>query len=117
MLAVVADAQNLPRWAPAFARTVRPDGTDWIIVTGEDREARITVRASAEHGTVDLLATDNPVRGAFSRVLPNGRGSEYVFTLFFPTDTDDTAITQQMDIVNDELAAVRALCEHSSPRT
>jgi uncharacterized protein YndB with AHSA1/START domain len=112
VFALVADAHNLPRWAPAFARAVRPAGNDWIIVTSEDREGRLTVRASPEHGTVDLLATDDPRRGAFSRVLPNGHGSEYVFTLFFPFDTDDAAITRQMNIVKDELAAVRALCEH-----
>jgi hypothetical protein len=46
-----------------------------------------------------------------SRVLPNGSGSEYLFTLFFPADTPEAAVAQQMAVVQDELETVRALCE------
>ncbi len=76
-----------------------------------DGETRITVRVCREHGTVDLLGVENPARGAFSRVLPNAGGSEYLFTLFFPDGTEEAAIGRQMAIVEDELQAVRALCE------
>ncbi len=107
---LVADPRSLPRWAPAFARGVRPDGDDWVIDTGEG-DLRITVRVSREHGTVDLLVAKNPDRGAFSRVVPNGGGSEYLFTLFFPDGTDEIAIARQMAIVEGELQAVRTLCE------
>lgn len=110
VLELVGDPCNLPRWAPAFARAVRPDGDDWLIATGEG-ETRITLRVSREHGTVDLLAAANPDRGAFSRVVPNGRGSEYLFTLFFSDDTDEDAVARQMAVVEQELRAVRALCE------
>jgi hypothetical protein len=44
-------------------------------------------------------------------VLPNGAGSRYLFTLFFPADTPDAAVAQQMAVVQDELETVRALCE------
>jgi hypothetical protein len=43
--------------------------------------------------------------------VPNGDGSEYLFTLFFPDGTDTAAITRQMAIVDEELHAVRRLCE------
>jgi hypothetical protein len=116
VLAVVADPRRLPEWAPAFARSVQPDGDDWLIDTGEG-PARITVRVSPEHGTVDLLRATDPARGAFSRVVHNHGGSEYLFTLLFPHGTAETAISRQMATVEEELEAVRALCEAEPRRT
>jgi hypothetical protein len=116
VLALVADARRLPEWAPAFARGVQPDGDAWLIDTGEG-QVRITVRVSPEHGTVDLLSATDPTRGAFSRVLHNDGGSEYLFTLFFPDGTADAAIARQMATVEDELEAVRALCEAQARST
>jgi hypothetical protein len=116
VLALVADPQRLPEWAPAFARGAQPDGDEWLIDTREG-QARITVRVSPEHGTVDLLRATDPTRGAFSRVVPNHDGSEYLFTLVFPDGTTETAIAQQMATVEDELEAVRALCEAEAGRT
>src|SRR5829696_1397705 len=106
----VADARNLPVWAPAFASAVRPDGDRWI-VTSDAGEFPILVRASAEHGTVDLVSAADRDRGAFSRVLPNDDGAEYQFTLFFPDWTDEAAVERQMTTVEQELEAVRAGCE------
>ncbi|MEA2166940.1 MAG: hypothetical protein QOF76_240 [Solirubrobacteraceae bacterium] len=108
--AYVADARNLPTWAPAFATSVEPDGDRWAITQG-DRTFGIVVRASVEHGTVDLLDPTDLTRGAFSRVLPSSAGSEYQFCLFFPDDTDAAAVTSQMTEVERELERVRAACE------
>lgn len=110
VLDLVADPRNLPRWAPKFARAVRRDGEDWLIDQGET-EARITVRVSRDAGTVDLLAATDHRRGAFTRVVPNGSGSEYVFTLFFPTDAEEITVSGQMAVVEEELQSVRTLCE------
>jgi hypothetical protein len=115
VLAVVADPRRLPDWAPAFARGVQPDGDDWLIDTGDGR-TRLTVRASPEHGTVDLLRATDPTRGAYSRVVHNHDGSEYLFTLVFPDGTAETAISRQMATVEDELEAVRSLCEAEAGR-
>jgi uncharacterized protein YndB with AHSA1/START domain len=114
VFAFVADPHNLPRWAPNFASAVRPVDEDWLVRQGED-EARITVRVSRDHGTVDLLAAADHGRGAFTRVVPNGAGSEYVFTLFFADGADEAAIARQMAVVEEELETVRALCETAEP--
>jgi uncharacterized protein YndB with AHSA1/START domain len=106
----VADPRNLPVWAPAFASAVRPDGKRWI-VTGDAGEFPILVRASEEHGTVDLVSAVDRDQGAFTRVLPNDDGAEYQFTLFFPDGTDEAIVAAQMTTVEQELQAVRAGCE------
>jgi uncharacterized protein YndB with AHSA1/START domain len=107
---LVGDPSSLPKWAPGFARAIRPDGDHWI-VENDQGEARVIVRTSREHGTVDILSADDPTQGAYSRVLPNGSGSEFLFTLQFPQDAPTEAISQQMATVDAELEAIRQLCE------
>ena len=114
VLDLVADPRQLPRWAPAFARAVHPAGGDhWLARTGE-REVRMRVRVSREHGTVDFLLP-GAEEGAFSRVIPNGGGAEYVVTRFFPDAMPDAEVAEQKAVLAVELRTLRALCEH--PRT
>ena len=110
VLAVVGDPCRLPDWAPGFASAVEPDGDDWLIGSGDARFA-ITVRVSAEHGTVDLQPPGNATFGARMRVLHNHTGSELVFTLVFPTGADPETIRTQMETVEAELETVRTLVE------
>ncbi|OXM66172.1 MULTISPECIES: SRPBCC family protein [Amycolatopsis] len=90
---LVSDPGQLPKWAPGVDAT------------------RVNVRASREHGTVDFFAADNPDAGVYTRVLPNGPGAEYQFTMFFPDGTPETAVAEQASVVRGELETVRALCE------
>jgi hypothetical protein len=113
---LLTDAAEFPRWAAGFARAVRVDGDDWIVDTGEG-EVRLRVRVSREFGTVDYLLADAlPMReiGAFSRVVPNGRGSDFVLTQFFADDMRDADLADQRAIVAVELQTVRALCERAA---
>jgi hypothetical protein len=110
VLAVVGDPYRLPDWAPGFASAVEPDGDDWLIGSG-DAQFAISVRVSAEHGTVDLLRPDNATFGARMRVLHNHTGSELVFTLVFPAGVDHEVIRAQMETVEAELETVRTLVE------
>ena len=114
VLDLVADPTQLPRWAPAFARAVRPAGGDrWLVDTG-DGEVRIRVRVSHELGTVDFLMADAPPGsevGTFTRVVRNGCGSEFIFTRFYSDSTSEIEMAEQRAVVAVELQTVRALCE------
>jgi hypothetical protein len=113
VLDLVGDPRALPTWAPNFAREVRPEGEDWI-VANDAGEVRIRVRVSRELGTVDFLDAGAPAgveRGAFCRVVANGRGSEFSFTQFFAPGAPDDAVQRQRDVVAAELRTVRAACE------
>jgi hypothetical protein len=109
----VADAENLPLWAPAFAQRVQRDGEHWIVDSPGAR-LRIEVRASHDVGTVDFVragVAPDRATGAFSRVVPNGRGSEYVFTRFFGDDVAGEDIAREMAVVAQELESVRTRCD------
>jgi uncharacterized protein YndB with AHSA1/START domain len=110
VLKLLSDARRLPDWAPAFALAVEPAGEDWLIDSGAG-QLRVRLRASLEHGTVDLLRPNDPSRGARMRVLSNQDGSEFLFTLIFPAGADDKSVAQQMATVEAELRTVRDLCE------
>jgi hypothetical protein len=107
VLDFVGDPRTLPRWAPAFTGTMEPDGEHWRIDGGR----LVDVRVSRERGTVDIVAAADPRRGAFSRVIANGEGSEYLFTLQFPDGTGEDAVARQMAVVEAELRAVRDACQ------
>lgn len=111
----VSDAGNLPRWAPAFAAEVRRCGEHWTVTRGEI-EFDVAVLADRERGTIDVVSAADPSRGAYLRVLPNGEGSELLFTLFFARGTPRHAIDGQMATVDAELAAVREACQERSPQ-
>jgi hypothetical protein len=113
VVALVGDARRLPDWAPAFASSVAPEGGGWRIGSGEG-SFTIAVEVSPERGTVDLVSTANRRRGGFLRAIPNGGGSELLFTLLFPEGTDAAAVDAQMATVEGELASVRSLCEAAS---
>jgi hypothetical protein len=117
VLDLVADPRNLPVWAPRFARSVRRGERDgrWLIDNGQ-REFPIEIRIAREQGTVDLLDAADPRRGAFTRVVPNAHGSEYLFTLLFADGTPPVAIDEQMRTVEAELATVRELSESALRR-
>lgn len=113
VLDLLTDPSRLPDWAPAFASAVQRDGHDWLVDSG-GTQFRIQVPVSRDHGTVDLLRPGDPSRGARMRVLPNGGGSEFVFTLIFPAGINADVIARQMSTVEGELRTVRELCERSA---
>src|SRR4051794_13105253 len=110
VLDFVADARSLPRWAPDFAQAVRPDGAHWLVDTAAG-EARIDVRVERERGTVDIVSATEPSRGVFTRVVPNGEGSEYLFTQLFPDTMSAVDVERQLAVVEGELQTVRDVCE------
>jgi hypothetical protein len=110
LVELLADGDRLPEWAPDFAPEVHEEDDHWLVGSGEG-QLRIRIRSSAELGTVDILSADDDRTGAFGRVIPNGDGSEFLFTLLFPPDTDGQAIAAQMEVVEGELERVRVLAE------
>src|SRR4029079_11641895 len=99
VLDLVGDAHALPRWAPNFATSVRPENGHWLV----DAELLIDLRVDREPRTAHNPRPELPATRAHRHVVPNGEGSELLFTLFFPDGTAEEAITKQMTVVEEEL--------------
>jgi uncharacterized protein YndB with AHSA1/START domain len=110
VLRFVSDPRNLPRWAPAFASSVERRDDRWV-VTSERGEFAIVVVTSDEVGTFDLWPAADPRRGIRTRVIANDDGSEFLLTLLLDDHIDDPARARQLDVVAQELRAVRELLQ------
>jgi Polyketide cyclase / dehydrase and lipid transport len=111
VLDLVGDPRTLPRWAPAFARGVRPDeGDRWVVDSGAGEFVIRVLRRSDAAGTVDFVAPDED-RGLFTRVVPNGDGSELVLTLIISPQITPEALERQTAVLEAEVRAIRDLCE------
>ena len=116
VLAYVGDGANLPRWAIGFAKSVRPHGSGWLVTTGQT-EAPTSITVDHTAGTIDfrMQAAPNTDATAYSRVVPNGEGSEFIFTQLQQPGVTDELFAQLVAAVGHELAALKAQLEVGCP--
>ena len=112
VFAFLAEPENLPLWAVGFCRSIRQDtGADRWIVTTTQGDVPIRFAALEAAGTIDFYFT--PVPGAelaaFSRVVPNGDGSEYIFTQFQSSGMPDEVFEAQVRALTGELRVLQGL--------
>lgn len=114
----VRNAENLPHWASGFALSVRPHGEGWIVTTtGEEMQFQFA--PVNQFGVLDHQVTtdagevfDNPMR-----VIPNGNGSEVLFTLFQTPSTSDAQFEQDTGVIRSDLNALKQVLEaHYAPQ-
>ncbi len=116
VLNFLADPRNLPRWAVGFAKEVRNHDGRWIVSTGGG-EMGIRIESDRRSGAVDFFLSPAPgvEAAAYSRVIPRGDGSEYVFTQFQAPGMPDQAFEQSVKALTHELSVLRALLEVECP--
>lgn len=79
----VSDLKNLPKWATAFCLSIKKSGKVWIAQTPQG-PVKIRIAAKNRFGVLDHTVIPAPGKEIFvpMRVVPNGKGSEVLFTLF-----------------------------------
>lgn len=110
LFAFLADPSNLPRWAAGFCRSIRQDGDRWFVQTPQG-EVAIRYVTDPGLGIIDFHMAPGPdiEAASFSRVLPNGDGSEYVFTQFQTPGMPDSVFEAQVRALKEELVVLKAL--------
>ncbi len=116
VVAFVSDPRNLPRWAIGFAKGVRQDGGRWVVSTGQG-DVSVAIDVDEQSGTVDFRMEVAPgvEAVAYSRAVPNGDGTEYVFTQFQQPGVPDELFGQLVAAIRHELVTLKALLEVSCP--
>ena len=110
-----SDPRNLPRWAAGLARSeVRRDGEEWVVAAAFGR-ARVRFVERNSFGVMDHHVTlesgvtvHNPMR-----VVPNGEGSEFVFTLIRQPGMSDTQFAEDKAAVENDLKTLKDLLERA----
>jgi hypothetical protein len=110
VFAFLADPENLPHWAVGFARGIRRDVDGWVVQTSQG-EVALRVVADAETGTIDFHLRPAPdvEAVAYTRVVPNDSGAEYVFTQFQTPGMPDEVFAAQRAALAEELALLPIL--------
>jgi Polyketide cyclase / dehydrase and lipid transport len=109
--AYVSDPSNLPSWAPGFVKSIERRGEAWVARTtlGEAtfRFAPVNTFGVLDHD-VELAA------GTFHnamRVIPNGVGSEILFTVLQLSGMNDEQFLEDLETVRRDLGTLRTLLE------
>jgi hypothetical protein len=107
-----ADPEHLPVWASGLARSVRRVERAWV-VDSPTGPVSIAFAPDNELGVLDhdvMLPTGATVRNAM-RVLPNGTGSEVVFSLFQLPGVSDEQFERDARWVQHDLEALKRALE------
>jgi hypothetical protein len=116
VLAFVGDGENLPRWAIGFAKSVRRSESGWMVISGQG-EIPTSIVVHETSGTVDFQMQSAPgiQATAYARVVPNGEGSEFIFTQIQQPGVPEDVFGQLVAAVSHELVALKALLEVACP--
>ncbi|HEV7260100.1 MAG TPA: SRPBCC family protein [Bosea sp. (in: a-proteobacteria)] len=110
--AFLAEPQNFPQWAEGLGHSFdHVEGMIWAAQTPMG-PMRIAFSEPNAYGIADhaVIPADGPAMHNPMRVMPNGSGSEVVFTLFQRSMTDDE-MARDAGMVMRDLAALKALLE------
>lgn len=108
-----SNPENLPRWAAGLARSeVKREGDSWV---AEAPFGTVKIRFSERNslGVMDHdveldsgVVVHNPMR-----VVPNGDGSEFIFTLIRQPDMADEQFAEDAGAVEKDLRTLKELLE------
>jgi len=108
-----SDPRNLTRWAAGLARSeVRRDGDEWVADApfGKVR-VRFVQRNSLGVMDHDVTLESGVIIHNPMRVVPNGEGSEFVFTLIRQPGMSDRQFATDKAAVENDLETLKDLLE------
>jgi hypothetical protein len=113
VFAYLADAANWPHWATANVRSARPGNEPgWWDMQTVRGPGRLRIHAQPDHGILDHEFVNDEAHWMVpARVVPNGRGAEFMMTFYQPPDTSDGLFESRIALVGDELALLKRILE------
>jgi hypothetical protein len=108
----VSNPENLPRWAAGLGKSVRKSDAGWVV---EMPQGPVQIRFAEKNdfGVLDHYVT--PASGAEvyvpMRVVPNGSGSEVIFTLIKTSEMSDEQFAEDAGMVERDLKALKSVLE------
>ncbi len=108
----VSNPENLPKWATAFCRSVRKSEGEWIVET-PDGPMRIKFVGQNAFGVLDHYVKPAPGPETLNpmRVVPNGSGSEVIFTLFQLPNMSEEKFAEDARLVERDLRTLKNVLE------
>jgi hypothetical protein len=111
VFAYLANFENLPAWAPEFAREVKVDNGEQKVVT-PNGEIYMKIEADADLGVIDFYGgpTKEQMANFPVRVLTAPDGSTAaILTIFQLPDVDDARFARQIEVLQQEAESLPGL--------
>jgi len=108
----VSNPENLPKWAMGLCRSVRKADGGWIVET-PGGPMRFRFVGQNEFGVLDHYVSPTPGLEILNpmRVVPNGSGSEVIFTLFQWPNMSDEQYVEDVGLVERDLRTLKSILE------
>lgn len=112
VIGVAGEPRRLPEWAAGLSAGIRLEGDHWL-TDSPMGTVEVAFTGDVERGILDHDVTlpDGTVVHNPLRILPNGTGSEVVFSVFRLPGTTAEAFDADVATVRDDLARLRTLVE------
>lgn len=109
----VSNPENLPRWAAGLCKSVRKSDSGWIVETPRG-PVQIRFADKNDLGVLDHYVTTEQGVEIYGpmRVVPNGSGSEIIFTLFKTPEMSDKQFAEDAGMVERDLKTLKSLLEN-----
>lgn len=109
----ISNPENLAKWATGFCKGIHQDDEQWIVETSMG-DVKLRCVSDKELGVVDYyLIPPLPIKVVVhSRILPNGKGSEFIFTQFQIPFMPDGAFERQKEKAAEQLSALKEMMEN-----
>ncbi len=108
----VSSGANLPKWAPAFCLSAKQSKDGWLV---ETPQGPVTIRLAPKNsfGVVDhdVIPAQGSAVHVPMRVIPNGSGTEVLFTLLKTPEMSDERFNEDMRLVQQDLATLKKVLE------
>ena len=106
--------ENLPVWAPGFVHAIERRGESWFAQTSLG-EAKVSFAPRNDFGVIDHdVEIGSTTFHNAVRVIPNGAGSEVLFTAIQFPGVDDQQFKTDLEVVRSDLNKLRTVLEHQS---
>jgi len=108
----VSKPENLPKWAKMFCRSIKKSNGGWIVETPQG-PVKVRFTRKNEFGILDHYVNPAPGVEVFvpMRVVPNGSGSEVIFTLFQLAGMSDEKCAEDIGWVEQDLRTLKGIME------
>jgi len=108
----VSNPENIPKWAKGLGGSVRKVNNHWIVDTVQ---GPVQVRFAGKNGfgVLDHYVTTPTGLEVYVplRVIPNGSGSEVIFTLFRSAEMSDERYAEDQKMVEQDLETLKDILE------
>jgi len=108
--AYLSNPEHLPEWASVYCDHIVRDGSGWAAQTVIG-QVGVRYDCNSANGTVDIVSIMAPgVESiAYTRLIPNGTGSEFIFTFVRSNEMSDEVFDSQRWGLREELRNLRAI--------